>query len=153
MKIRDSDKPFAEICLPALIYLVVGLTAIAVDVTHFVQDRDKSQDKFVAISIKIVVIFVVTILINLLCQGGYTFIASFITLITSLYLLVKMNEAIQEKRYLSPPLLSTPAGIQRVFQRPTSNNAFRVPRQIGDPRLAQIVPPDQRIGLNTKLNE
>lgn len=150
MKVRDSKKPFAEICLPALIYLIVGLTAIAVDITHFVKDRDKTQDKFIQVSIKIVVIFVVTILINLLCQAGYVFIASLATLVTSIYLLVKMNQTIQEDQYLAPPLL--PAGnCKRVFQnKPTQRVKPKLPGG-GDPRLAVIVSPEAAIGVNTKL--
>lgn len=95
-------KPVADICTPALLYFLVGLTAIAVDVAHFVQLHDKTYAQFLTISIKIVVIFAVTAIIHLLCHTGYVMPAIVITTVTSIYLLNQIRVALEEQRTMTP---------------------------------------------------
>jgi len=99
---KEYNKPFADICIPALLYFIVGLTAIGFDMTHFAKIRDKTWDQFVAISVKVVVIFAVTAVLQLLCQNGHWITASAIAAVTSLYLFFMIHKTLQEDSALTP---------------------------------------------------
>jgi len=99
---KENNKSFADICMPALLYFIVGLTAIGFDMTHFAKQHDKSWSQFVAISTKVVVIFAVTAALQFLCRNGHWITASAIAAFTSLYLLFLIHRTLQEDSVMTP---------------------------------------------------
>jgi hypothetical protein len=149
------------ICLPALIYFIVGLTAILFDMSHFANRIQKTASQFYFICIKIIVVFIVTLVINAICRMGYIIVASLITLATSLYLINGIYSVMHEEQTMHPhyylpspekkPVFMTEPPKKEgptVISNSMGQNSVKSPTQM---RMMQILPPEQVIGLNGRL--
>ena len=147
------------ICLPALIYFIVGLTAILFDISHFANQIQKTASQFYTICIKIIVIFVVTLVIHAICKMGSVIVASLITLVTSLYLINGIYSVMYEEHTMHPHYyLPSPSKKPVYMTEPPKetqknnihfmNHVAKTPTQM---RMKQILPPEQIIGLNGRL--
>jgi hypothetical protein len=106
-KIRSSP----TICLPALIYLVIGLTDIAAEIVSFVNEHVKTNEQFLRICVKIIVIFLITIGINLLCVHNLFYLAIILTVVLCIYLIFDTVRILYKNHGPSlflPPVITKP---------------------------------------------
>jgi len=140
------------LCLPAMVYFLVGLANIGADVVGFVNEHVKTNEHFLRICIKIVVIFLVTIGLNLLCVNRLFYLSLIATVLLVLYLLIDMARILYQQhgpsRFLSP----VPSKVVAV---PTTPNLIRSLKDglWVDPydfMAARVQPNEKIIGLSSR---
>jgi len=147
---------YADICAPAAIYLFVGLLVIAIDFSYFASSLVKTTNHFFTIVIKLIVIFLVTIVLNYFCKANLFWLSAILAAITSVYLLAESFRMIQEKKraapysipppYIHPPTLQSPQ-LQYPTQPPVTSLSSA---QLDTYLLDKIVPTNDIIGLNSR---
>ena len=159
-KLNKIYKSYAEICVPAALYFIVGLGVVAIEFYYYTQELVKTKQEIMFLSAKLVVIVLVTIALNYLCHAGYTFVSVIIMLVTTGYLLIDEFRAIKERRSMSPVHYVRQAAAPLEAFEPMTN-AFDTPVSAtplpihpvmdeSEYRLKQIVPMAQLIGQSTK---
>ena len=152
----ESSKK-AGLCLPALVYLVVGLANIGVEMVGFVNEHVKTNEEFLRICIKIVVIFLVTIGVNLLCVNRLFYLSVIITVILVVYLSMDLARILyRQQNNGNASIFLTPMPVQsnqiRMTERPNMIRSLKDGSWV-DPyefMAAKVVPNEKIIGLNSR---
>jgi hypothetical protein len=134
-----------RICLPAVIYLGVGLLNSAAEFVSFAHDHVKTNNKFLQICLKLVVIFLITIGLNFLCLRKIRNVSWVISVVLSAYLLMDAYRIVYQMQPAAPYVRPPPLPTTPIFHLKTMD--------VVDPHdfLAnKIVSPNDMIGLNTR---
>jgi Ni/Fe-hydrogenase subunit HybB-like protein len=110
-----------RICLPAVIYLGVGLLNSATEFISFAHDHVKTNSRFLQICLKLIVIFVITIGLNMLCIKKIRNISWIISAILSTYLLLDAFRIVYQMQPAAPYIKPPPLPTTPIFHLKTMN--------------------------------
>jgi hypothetical protein len=144
---KKNCAAISNMCIPAVIYFIIGITAIVVDITHFIKSYNKSQQLFAFICLKIVVIFLITMFLHWLCCAGHNILSSVITFITCLFLIKGMIVVMSENGSMKP-LQILP--VTTIHRQPDA--IVTAVNMIPPPLVNAVInqTPEKLIGLNSR---
>jgi len=143
--------PYADICLPALLYFFLGLLVISINIAQYTQQPHKCPVRFQQICIKIVAIFIVTIVLQLMCKNNLHWLGSIAAFFLCLYLLYDIYHTLQQNGKYVPLEYTTyyvspeERQYQAIRAKPLPTPVFSAQEYLNK----RIVPVENIIGLST----